>query len=367
LRTAAKALRFEMLVDGESVPYLVADEVKIRQTLINLVGNAIKFTWLGHVKLHVHLKQTNTESLWLSCDVDDSGVGIGKEDQEKLFAPFTQAKGEMNAQEGTGLGLAISRHFARLIVGDLTVVSSLGNGSLFHFGIPVGRGIAGIAPKRIDPRRVIGLRAGTSAPRVLIADDQPENLDWLMKLLSAIGFSVRGADNGEAAIRNWEEWKPQIILMDVHMPIMDGLEATRRIKADARGNATAILVLTAATLEEDRRAVAASGADAFLAKPCREDELLEKMRALLGIDYDYEETGGTEELTPLSPETLGALPPGLAEALRDATTEGNKRLLDKLILEVRESEAAAFANALQTLADRYDYDALANLLAHVRH
>jgi CheY-like chemotaxis protein len=363
LRTAAKALSFEMLIDGESVPYVVADEGKIRQMLINLVGNAIKFTRRGYVKLHVHLRQQSTQSLWLSCQVEDTGVGMTEEDQEKLFEPFTQAKGEMNVQEGTGLGLSISRQFARLMGGDLTVVSSPGSGSLFQFEIPVERGNAAAALKRTDSRRVIGLRAGTSAPRVLIADDLPENRDWLMKLLTAIGFSVQGADNGETAIQNWRQWQPQMILMDVHMPIVDGLEATRRIKADPRGNATAIVVLTASALEEDRRAVAASGADDFLSKPCRENELLEKMRALLHIDYDYEESDETEALTPLSPPEFGPLPPGLEEALRNAISDGNKKLLDKLIVQVREQEAAAFANALQGLADRYDYDALTNLLA----
>jgi len=362
LRTSAKALSFEMLVDGESVPYVVADEGKIRQTLINLVGNAIKFTKRGHVKLHVHLSRKTNQSLWLSCDVEDTGVGMTEEDQEKVFEPFIQAKGEPNAQEGTGLGLAISREFARLMGGDLTVVSSPGVGSLFRLGIPVARGNAGIALQRTDPRRVIGIRAGTSAPRVLIADDLLENRDWLMKLLSTIGFSVLGADNGESAIRNWREWQPQMILMDIHMPVLDGLEATRRIKAEPRGADTIIVVLTASALEEDRLSVLATGADAFLTKPCQENELLEKMRTLLHIDYEYEETDEAETLAPPSPEELGSLPPALAEALRDATSDGNKRLLDQLIVQVREREADAFANTLQRLADRYDYDALTNLL-----
>ena len=131
-----------------------------------------------------------------------------------------------------------------------------------------------------------------------------------MKLLTSIGFSVRGADNGEAAIRSWEEWNPRLILMDVHMPVMDGLEATRRIKADPRGKETVIVALTASAMDDDRRTVSQSGADDFLAKPCREDELLEKMRALLNIAYDYEEVSGNEGqpvagAAALSAERLG--------------------------------------------------------------
>ena len=195
------------------------------------------------------------------------------------------------------MGLAISRKYARLMGGDLTVTSSLGKGSIFRFEIPIERGDAGVAVRRSAPRRVIAIRAGTTVPRILVVDDQLENRDWLMKLLTSIGFSVRGADNGEAAIRSWEEWNPQLILMDVHMPVMDGLEATRRIKADPRGKETVIVALTASAMDDDRRAVSQSGADDFLAKPCREDELLEKIRVLLDIAYDYEEMSETESQT----------------------------------------------------------------------
>ena len=152
------------------------------------------------------------------------------------------------------------------------------------------------------------------------------------------------------------------------MPVMDGLEATRRIKADPGGKETVIVVLTASAMDDDRRTVAQSGADDFLAKPCREDELLEKMRALLNIAYDYEEVSEAEKpsLLPrrraLSAERLGQLPRELVEELRNATLSGNKKLLDKLILKVRETEDAESARALQELADKYEYDALTRLL-----
>jgi signal transduction histidine kinase/DNA-binding response OmpR family regulator len=362
LRAQAKNLAFEMALDGETVPYVVADEGKLRQVLINLLGNAVKFTKRGEVKLHVHLNQKTTQSLWLSATVEDSGLGISAEDQEKLFEPFTQAKGELNTQEGTGLGLAISRKFVRLMGGDITVSSILGKGTRFQLEIPIECGHAGVALALTSPRRVKGLRAGTPVPRILVADDQLENRNWLVKLLTLIGFSVQGADNGQAAIKRWQEWAPDLILMDVHMPVMDGLEATRRIKADPRGGDTAIVALTASALDEDRRAVAESHADDFVAKPCREDELLEKMRSLLKIDYDYEEEIAAGDLLALSTASLAQLPLSLAEELRNATADGNKRLLDQLILQVRDSAAAPSANALQALADNYDYDALTRLL-----
>ena len=366
LRAEAKALGFEMLVSGEDVEYVVADEGKIRQVLINLLGNAIKFTRSGHVALIVHFEQKPNQSLWMSATVEDTGMGITPEDQARLFQPFSQVKSTLNTQEGTGLGLAISRKFMRLMGGDITLVSVLGQGSKFTVEIPVERGNAGVALRRNTLTRVKHLRGGSAAPRILVVDDQRENRDWLMKLLTAIGFSAQGADNGENAIRHWREWHPQMILMDIHMPVMDGLEATQRIKADPRGTETSIVVLTASAMEEDRRHVTASRADDFLSKPCREDDLLEKIRALLNIEYDYEDDGTVQDLLALNAGSLALLSPALAEELRNATSDGNKRLLDKLILRVRESEAATSADALQELANRYDYDALTRLLEEAR-
>ncbi|MGA2740227.1 MAG: response regulator [Bryobacteraceae bacterium] len=365
LRAQAKALAFEMLVDGESVPYVLADEGKIRQALVNLLGNAIKFTTRGRIELHVTVEQKDAGQLWLSARFRDTGSGITEADQEMLFEPFSQAKGALNTQEGTGLGLAISRKYARLMGGDITVTSNLGEGSTFRFDVPIAAGNAGAAAERGAGRRVVGIRAGTRVPRILIVDDQPENRGWLTKLLADIGFSVRSADNGEAAIQIWAEWNPELILMDVHMPVVDGLEATRRIKADPRGMETVVIALTASAMDDDRQAVLQSGADDFLAKPCRDDELLEKMRPLLGIAYDYEEAGGTESIAALevlTAERLRQLPSALVAEIRGAIRAGNKKLLNKLIRNVGQIEDLPFACSLQALADKYEYVALTRLL-----
>jgi CheY-like chemotaxis protein len=365
LRAEAKALRFEMSVDGESVPYVVADESKIRQVLINLLGNAVKFTQLGRIKMRVSLEQRNAGQLWLSACVEDTGSGLTDEEQSRLFEPFTQTSRGLNSQEGTGLGLAISRKYARLMGGDITVSSKQGQGSIFRLDIPIQGGDSGIAVRRSAVRRVVALRTGLDAPRILVVDDHLENRDWLMKLLSSLGFPVGAAENGQAAIRSWEDWSPRLILMDVHMPVMDGLEATRRIKADPRGKETAIVVLTASALDEDRRVVTQSGADDFIAKPCREDELLEKIGVLLNLAYDYEEISQAED-KPSGMAALGAalaqLPIELVEELRNATSIGNKKLLDKLILRVPATGDARAARSLQELADKYQYDDLTRLL-----
>jgi PAS domain S-box-containing protein len=374
LRADAKGLRFEMSVEGEGVPYVVADEGKVRQVLINLLGNAIKFTQRGQVALHVALRVAldlrSAHRLWLTASVQDTGFGLTDEEQGSLFAPFMQASRGLHSQEGTGLGLAISRKYAQLMGGDITVSSQYGQGSVFRFEIPVEAGDSGVAIRPSALRRVVALQQGQEAPKILVVDDKPENRDWLMKLLSAIGFSVGGAENGEAAIRRWEEWSPSLILMDVHMPVMGGLEATRRIKEDLRGKETIIVALTASAMDDDRREVAHSGVDDFVAKPCNEDELLEKLRALLHIAYEYEETGGADGQpvtgsAARSTDKLGQLPPELIEELRAATLSGSKRRLDRLIVQVRESVDAGSADALQLLADRYQYDALIGLLEGV--
>jgi PAS domain S-box-containing protein len=365
LRAEAKALRFEMLVDGESVPYVLADEGKIRQALINLLGNAIKFTRQGQIRMHVTLCR-KSDRLWMSAHVEDTGSGLTDDEQKKLFEPFTQTSRGVNSQEGTGLGLAISRKYARLMGGDITVSSQQGQGSTFRFEIPIEPGDAGVAIRRKAHPRVVALRTGHESPKILVVDDHVENRDWLMKLLSAIGFSVESADNGQAAIRTWESWNPRLILMDVHMPVMDGLEATRRIKADPRGKETAIVILTASALDEDRRAVAQTGADDFIAKPCREEDLLEKIRALLDLAYDYEDVGEADSKPLAGIAALGSalaqLPLELVEELRNATSIGNKRLLDSLILKVPQAGDAAAARSLQELADKYQYDDLTRLL-----
>ncbi len=369
LRALRKGLEFEMMVDGEDVPYVLADEGKLRQMLINLLGNAVKFTPRGRIKLHATLAEVHEPrakgQLGLTVLVEDTGLGMTPRETRRLFEPFRQSREDFGANKGTGLGLAISRKFARLMGGDITVTSSPGVGSTFRLELPIQRGDSRVAVRRAISPPVIGLRAGSRSPKVLVVDDQFENRDWLMKLLTTIGFTVRDAEDGERAIRNWQEWNPDLILMDVHMPVLDGLEATRRIKADERGKDTLIVVLTASAMDADRHAVAQTGADGFLSKPCREGDLLEKIRSLLNVEYDYDDFHQDEQIqarTPLNPDWVRALPPELVGQLRDATLNGDQALMNKLIAQVRETAESGNAHALQALADKYEYDALMQLL-----
>jgi PAS domain S-box-containing protein len=367
LKAQGKGLTFDVFVDANNEQCIVADEGKIRQLLINLVGNAVKFTERGGVKVRVAMDRRSDGQLWLSARVEDTGVGVAPAEQDKLFQPFSQTQSGLKLQGGTGLGLAISAEYVRLMGGRITMSSEAEVGTVLSFDIPVQPGDAASAVSRTPYRRVIGLQPGP-APRVLIADDETNNRGWLNKLLTSIGFAVREAENGEVAIRIWEEWKPQLILMDIRMPVMDGVEATRRIRKNPAGAGTVIIVLTASAMDEDRRIIMQTGVDDFISKPCREGELFEKIRVHLGLAYTYadrESLLGAESIDTFSASmTLGAarrLPVELAEEMRRAILSGEKFRLDELIGRIPERDTQ-FAQALQGLANEYEYDTLTQLL-----
>jgi signal transduction histidine kinase/CheY-like chemotaxis protein len=371
LRAAAKGLQFRLHMSGDSVEYILADPGKIRQVLINLLGNAIKFTERGRIDLRVSVHSRPTDGqLLLSVQVVDTGLGMTPDEQSRMFRPFAQGLAGQRVRGGTGLGLAISQGAAQVMGGSITVSSKPGEGSSFHFEIPVGRGFRQDVRVPFTNSRVTHLAPGQAAPRILIADDAPDNRGWLSSLLTAVGFSVRWAENGEAAVTVWEDWRPHLILMDMHMPVMSGLEATRQIKSSAEGKATVIIALTADVMDDRRRIILDSNADDFLSKPCPENELLDTIRAHLGLEYLYEDepVNGTgtanlpKEPVALSAEQLTELPSDLIRKLHEATLSGDKVLLNRLIDNLEELRHNDCARGLRELADGYQYRRLIDLL-----
>jgi two-component system sensor histidine kinase/response regulator len=371
LRASSKGLRFDV-VEAPDVDRTVAgDQGKIRQVLINLVGNAIKFTDAGHVKLEVTVGRRPDGQLWLSARVEDTGVGIGASEQGKLFQPFTQTQSGIRLQAGTGLGLAISAQYARLMGGQITVNSQAGTGTVCLFEIPVEPADAAAAMRVSLNRPVARLVPGSTPPSVLIVDDEPDNRGWLNGVLTAVGFDVREAENGEAAVREWNTWHPQLVLMDLRMPVMDGLEATRRIRKSSPATKTVIIALTASAMNEDRNSVIQAGADELIVKPCREADLLERIRVQLGLAYVYADQ--VQGITPID-DSLGptdksdgvdTLPVDWADDMRRAIFNGENDRVNDLIRHLPGRDAE-FAQALQRLADRYEYDALTQLLDNSR-
>ena len=194
-------------------------------------------------------------------------------------------------QEGTGLGLTISRQFARMMGGEITVSSDLGQGSLFQFDIPVTLP----EPSEIQSlkskvqNRVIGLEPGQPVYRLLVVEDVEANRQLLVNLLKPLGFEVREASNGQEAVAVWQQWQPHLIWTDMRMPVMDGYEATRRIKAGPQEQSTIIIAVTASAFKEDREQILAAGCDDFVRKPVRAEEIVDRLTKYLGVRFVYQE------------------------------------------------------------------------------
>lgn len=279
--------------------YVQTDENKLRQVLLNLLGNAIKFTETGSVILRVGMG-TKTElspsSAHLYFEVIDTGEGIAPEEMNLLFEAFAQTETGRKSQQGTGLGLAISRKYVELMGGNITVVSTLGQGSRFAFDIQIKLASANDIPHNQNQSQVIALAPEQGEYRILVVDDIKDSRLVLVKLLTSIGFIVREATNGQEAIAQWLEWQPHLIFMDMRMPVMDGYEATKEIKARAKSDKnnsqssishrqTIIIALTASAFEEECQKILSIGCDDFIRKPFTQEILLAKVREHLGVKY----------------------------------------------------------------------------------
>ncbi|MCL1465209.1 hybrid sensor histidine kinase/response regulator [Argonema galeatum] len=267
--------------------YLRTDEVKLRQVLINLLNNAIKFTDFGGVSLKV--KSKKADFFLFTFEVEDTGPGIAPEELNNLFKAFVQTKTGKTSHQGTGLGLAISRQFVKLMKGEITVSSEVGKGTIFKFDIAIAQVDATDIKSKQSPRRVIALEPNQPSYRILIVDDRWENRHLLYKMLQPLGFDLQEASNGLEAIEIWSSWRPHLIWMDMRMPVMDGYEATKHIKTHTKGQATAIIALTASVFEEEKAVVLSAGCDDFLRKPFREADIFEVMHKHLGVHYIYDE------------------------------------------------------------------------------
>jgi CheY-like chemotaxis protein len=380
LRAETKGLRLEVFINPNCRRFVEADLGKLRQVLVNLLGNAVKFTERGSIHLRLSMERREQEQLWLSVHVEDTGLGIAAGEQANFFRPFAQSQSGRNLQGGTGLGLAISQQFIRLMGGEIKLLSQPGKGSTFYFEVLVRPAAEELVSNRAGKRRVIGIESPQPAPRVLIVDDEPSIRGWLVSLLSVIGFDTREADDGMVAIQIWKEWKPDLILMDIRMPGTDGIQATRRIRQHPGGMESIIIALSASAMHDDRARVMNSGVDDFLSKPCEEDELLGKIQSHLNTRlnpnfnltylYDHAEpsrgdsqASGAPGHASVSVHALPAavLPPDLCADLLLAIRNGQKNRLDAFIEQAGKWDLST-SHALKDLADRYEYDTLTRLL-----
>ena len=329
LKAELKGLTLSIEKSSDLPLYIRADESRLRQVLINILTNALKFTELGAVTLRVYTQsksltgelithkgdKPSQPSIYLCFDVEDTGVGIAEHELDGIFDSFTQTSSGRQSHEGTGLGLAISRQFINLMQGSIQIKSQLGQGTTVHIQIPV----VAIEVKTIDAinaRNVLRLAPNQSPVRVLIVEDNLDNRQMMMKLMTSVGFEVQAVENGEAGIACWQSWRPHVILMDWRMPIMNGYETTQAIRdlealnrqhnseqrtfttdqcsvnttglSDAR---TIIIALTASVFEDTQAECYDAGCDDFQCKPVHQSVLFEVLARHLNLEYLYDDQG----------------------------------------------------------------------------
>jgi PAS domain S-box-containing protein len=367
VRTDEKRLAFSVELIGDVPQYIVTDVNKLRQVFINVLGNAVKFTDRGGVNLRVRADRAGAAGPCLRVEVQDTGPGISPDEQASLFRHFEQTKTGQQTGTGTGLGLAISREFVRLMGGDITVSSQVGQGSVFVIHLPLKEGAAEAVLSKDTPRQVLRLQPGQAACRVLVADDVEDNRNLLDQLLVPVGFEVRLATNGAEAVHEFEQWRPCLILMDFRMPVMDGHEAIRRIRATPGGSEPKIIAVTASAMDENRQELMEIGADDFIGKPFREAELFRKIQAHTGVEYVYADepadaAGASGDAAELTPESLSGWPAALIDPMREAVVTAD---LDELLAAIKrvETRDAHVARALRRLAEAFQYQKLLDLFS----
>jgi CheY-like chemotaxis protein len=386
IKAETKNLQLKFFVQPNVPQYIKTDEKKLRVCLINLLGNAIKFTLdCGCICLRVSLESkqplaeseispnsTSGEPFLILFEVEDTGVGIAAAEIDTLFDAFVQTEAGRNAADGTGLGLTITKKYVQIMGGDIGFKSILGEGTTVKFNIRV---FPATSSEITVPtlQRAIGLEAEQPIYRILAIDDNQENRRLLVKMLQPIGFEVREAENGHQGVEIWESWQPHLIWLDTRMPVMDGFEAVRQIRAKEKQTQrqTVIIALTASTFEERKSEIIAAGCDDFVRKPFQEQILFDKMACYLGVRYIYQElprlpVGGlgrylvSEKPDSFFRELLAQMPQSWVQELYEAANDVNEELAIEIVDRIWESHPT-LAHALKDLLTDYRIDKIMDL------
>jgi CheY-like chemotaxis protein len=358
MRQRARQKGLQLLLDQSSeIPrYIKGDEARLRQILINLVGNAVKFTDEGGVTIRLGVRQNMRQ--YLLIEVEDSGPGISVSDQQHLFKPFVQLTEGMT-HGGTGLGLSIVRQYIRLMGGNITVDSTPGKGSLFRIDFPLEVGLETDIKRLRDEVRsnVVALAPGHPLYRILIAEDQRDNQLLLTRLMAGLGLETKIANNGAECVALFETWQPDLIWMDRRMPIMDGIEATRRIRSLPGGDRVKIVAVTASVFKEQEPELRAAGIDEYVRKPYRFQEIYDILGRQLGLKFIYQADTTSPAERPakvLSVEGLSKQAPARREDLRVAVESLDRARIDAAIAQIRDTDTE-LADTLWHLVDEFNY------------
>lgn len=277
---------------GDTIPCAVhGDEVRLRQVLLNLLGNAIKFTNKGKVEFRVFQVKSERPSseqkllTRLRFEVTDTGVGMLPEQMEKIFLPFEQVGTDISPREGTGLGLAISQELVEVMDGHIQVRSEFGKGSTFWFDLDLPVVMRGVQQDVARQETIVGYRGRRR--KVLVVDDSLTNRSLLVDVLASLGFELFEAPDGREAVAQAKAVQPDVVLMDLLMPVMDGYEALRKLREDKRLANTVVLAVSANVSERDEQQCRHAGFDEFVAKPLDIQRLLDSLNHLLHLEWIY--------------------------------------------------------------------------------
>jgi signal transduction histidine kinase/CheY-like chemotaxis protein len=356
-RAVEKGLSFKMKKTDNLPQYIKADEVKLRQIVINLLGNSLKFTRKGDITIRLWADKNIQK---LHCEIEDTGIGISPEYIKKVFDPFVQSSASVDNTTGTGLGLAITQQFIKGMGGDIEVESTVNKGSLFRFHIKMNKAEISHIEDTAPVKRAIGIAPGQPIQRILVVEDIFESRKLLVKLLKTIGFEVQEAVNGKQGLEIFNSWQPNLIWMDMRMPVMDGYEATKQIKKTQAGQQTIVIALTAHAFEDERQKILDIGCDDFIKKPYLIEEIFTAITKHLGVRFLYEDIKNSP-LDVLTNKTLPELPEAIKKKLLAAAT-----LLDQetcfTILEQLHSTHPEAASELRVLIENYNFEELERII-----
>lgn len=360
LHAEEKELRFAYEAEARLPQYVQGDERKLRQILLNLLSNAVKYTHKGGVTLRVDYDESG--SGLLRCEVADTGAGIPADKLETVFEPFTQLASNRQVREGTGLGLNITRHLLTLMQGNIRVESTIGRGSVFRMELPLPR-VAGMditqGGDRLD---IVGYEGERRS--ILVVDDNINNASMLVSLLDPLGFAVSTAENGRVALQLAAERRPDLVILDLVMPEMDGYDTAREMRTIPELSGARIIGASATVTDSAKKDAFAAICDVFLTKPIRIDLLLERIRVLLGITWS-KTAAGPEAPAAAEPEaTFEAPMPDELKDVYELALLGDVRKIQAwaACLEERDMRYGPFAEKLRELAGAFRTKAILAML-----
>ncbi len=370
IRAQQKSIDFHYEPDPKLPSGIIADEKRLRQVLINLLGNAIKFTDRGSVTLKVEQLNSNSNQLFdhvqkplsltrLRFSIIDTGIGISDEDIQKLFQAFAQVGERSRQAEGTGLGLAISQQIVQLMGGKIKVESELGIGSKFFFEIELSLNNGWVEEQTSRAGNIISYQGAKQ--RILVVDDRWENRAVIVNLLEPLGFVVIEAENGQEGLDKMRETLPDIVITDLAMPVMDGFEMLKNLRSDHQLKALKVVVSSASVSQLDQQMSITAGGDDFLAKPVHTQDLFNALAKHLQLTWNYEEV---VNIVAPSPSEIIAPAAADLELLLELTKQGKLKNLVLMAEQIGQKDASyqPFIQQLLELANQFQLKKVEQLI-----